>query len=176
MIKYRADLHKLLPSDSVIAEIGCAEGYFSSDILRWPNCKTLYMVDYWGTIPTQFGDGASPKDWHDKNYSDAMMRVKFAIERVKVLRGISWDMASRVENESIDMVYLDACHSYDCVKKDLEAWYPKLKVGGFMAGHDYLNRAYGVFDAVRDFVNGRFEIVTIHENKTEDAGFYFIKK
>lgn len=176
MIKHRIDLHKLLPEDSTVAEIGVAEGFFSAEILHWPNVKKLYCVDNWNTIPNQFGDGASPKDWHDKNYSDAMMRVNFAIEKVKVLRGISWDMAKKVDDESLDLVYLDACHSYDCVKKDLEAWYPKVKTGGFIAGHDYLNRAYGVFDAVRDFVNGRFEIVTIHENKTEDAGFYFIKK
>lgn len=173
MIKYRSDLHQLLQSNSIVAEIGCAEGFFSADILRWPNVKEFYMIDNWGTIENQFGDGSSPQDWHDKNYSNAMMRVNFAIEKVKVLRGISWDMAAHVKDESLDMVYLDACHTYECVKKDLEAWVPKVKKGGIVAGHDMLNRAYGVYDAVHEFTGGNFNIIP--ENKSEDAGFYFTK-
>jgi hypothetical protein len=173
MIKYRNELHRILPDNSDIAEIGCAEGYFSADILRWPNCKSLLMVDNWGKIENQTGDGNNPQGWHDKNYSDAMMRVNFAIEKVKILRGISWDMAKRVEDESLDLLYIDCCHTYECVTKDLRAWYPKVKLGGVVAGHDFLNKAYGVRQAVIDFGKG---FTVIPENKDEDAGFYFIKK
>jgi hypothetical protein len=175
MIKYRSDLYQILPEKSHIVEVGCAEGYFSSDILKWPNVSKLYMVDNWATIPNQFGDGASDQGWHDKNYSAAMMRVNFAIEKVKVLRGISWDMAKNVEDESIDLLYLDACHTYQCVLNDLQAWAPKVKKGGFIAGHDYLNASYGVFQAVQTFTSGKCSVNTINENKSEDAGFYFRK-
>lgn len=175
MIKYRIDLHQLLPEKSVVAEIGVAEGYFSSDILRWPNVSKLYCVDNWATIPNQHGDGASEQVWHDKNYSAAMMRVNFAIEKVKVLRGISWDMAKNVEDESLDLLYLDACHSYSCVMNDLKAWAPKVKAGGWIAGHDYSNPAYGVFQAVKDFTDGKYSVQLIPENKSEDAGFVFRK-
>lgn len=176
MIKYRSDLYKLLPEESVIAEIGCAEGLFSCDILRWENCKTLYCVDNWGYIPNQSGDGNNPDDWHFKNYSNAMMRMNFAIEKVKVLRGISWEMASNVEDESLDLLYIDCCHTYECVNKDLNAWMPKVKPNAIVAGHDYLNKNYGVYQAIADYTNGKFKVHTIHENKDEDAGFYFINK
>lgn len=176
MIKYRADLYKLLPDDSVIAEIGCAEGFFSSDILRWENCKTLYMVDNWATIENQTGDGNNPQEWHNANYSKAMMRVNFAIEKVKVLRGISWEMAQNVKDNSLDLIYIDCCHTKECVLRDLNAWMPKLKTGGICAGHDYLNKAYGVYQAVSDFTNDKFKVMTITENKDEDAGFYFVNK
>ena len=177
MIKYRSELYKLLPENSQIAELGCAEGYFSADILKWPNTGRLYMVDLWSTIPNQFGDGSSPQGWHDKNYLDAMDRVLSASDRVTVLRGLTWDMAAKVPNESLDMVYLDACHTYDCVLADLRAWVGKVKPGGVIAGHDYLNRAYGVFDAVQTFASGYSVTVnTIPENKDEDAGFYFMTK
>lgn len=176
MIKYRADLYQLLPDKAVVAELGCAEGYFSADILRWPNVKRLYMVDLWGTIEKQFGDGSSPQNWHDKNYHDAMDRVLFASDRVTVLRGLTWDMAPKVGSNHLDMVYLDACHTYECVLKDLETWYHTVKPSGIIAGHDYLNRSYGVFDAVQQFAS-RYSVIvnTIPENKNEDAGFYFIK-
>jgi predicted O-methyltransferase YrrM len=37
---------------------------------------------------------------------------------------------------SLDMVYIDACHRYDDVLSDLERWWPKVKPGGILAGHD----------------------------------------
>jgi|TARA_R110000824_G_scaffold2570_4_gene11849 predicted O-methyltransferase YrrM len=46
--------------------------------------------------------------------------------------------ASRLfDDESIDFVYVDADHSYKGCMADLEAWYPKLKKGGILSGHDY---------------------------------------
>lgn len=36
-----------------------------------------------------------------------------------------------------DMVFLDAMHTYDEVKADIERWYPTLKSGGTLAFHDY---------------------------------------
>lgn len=176
MIKYRNELYKLLPNNSVVAECGVAEGFYSSDILKWPNVSKLYMVDNWATIQNQHGDGASDQGWHDKNYSDAMLRVNFAIEKVKVLRGISWDMARNVENESLDLLYIDCCHSYACVKSDNNAWIPKVKKGGVVAFHDYENRAYGVKQAVEEYCNGKYQIHLLPENKIEDAGAYFIKQ
>lgn len=34
-------------------------------------------------------------------------------------------------------MFIDACHDYKCVKEDILAWYPKVKVGGYISGHDY---------------------------------------
>ena len=39
--------------------------------------------------------------------------------------------------EKLDFVYIDANHNYECVKEDIEHWYPKVKVGGIIAGHDF---------------------------------------
>jgi Methyltransferase domain len=36
---------------------------------------------------------------------------------------------------------LDANHSYESVKEDIEAWFPKVKKGGLFAGHDYIHWA-----------------------------------
>ncbi len=44
--------------------------------------------------------------------------------------------AELYENESLDFVFLDAAHDYDNVKKDIEAWLPKVKKGGYLCGHD----------------------------------------
>jgi hypothetical protein len=46
-----------------------------------------------------------------------------------------------VPDASLDYVYVDARHDYCGVKEDLEAWWPKLRRGGILAGHDYLDAA-----------------------------------
>jgi hypothetical protein len=42
-------------------------------------------------------------------------------------------------NDSVDGVFIDANHLYSYVKKDIEVWFPKVKRGGFIAGHDFYN-------------------------------------
>jgi methyltransferase family protein len=56
-----------------------------------------------------------------------------------------------VADESCDFVYIDADHSFDAVTVDLRTWYPKLKVGGVMSGHDYFDaRANSNLEPIRD--------------------------
>jgi cephalosporin hydroxylase len=174
MIKHRSELHKIIDLSLPAAEIGVAEGLFSKDILSW-GVSFLYMVDNWGRIPGAFGDGDSPQEWHDKNYSEAVNRVTPWLQKVKVLRGMSVAMAEQVPDESLGLVYLDACHTYECVTADLEAWLPKLVKGGIMAGHDFLAKEYGVQEAVKDFTKGRHSVNLIPENRKADAGFWFKK-
>lgn len=40
-------------------------------------------------------------------------------------------------DESIDFLFIDADHSYEGVTEDMKLWYPKVKKGKTMAGHDY---------------------------------------
>lgn len=50
----------------------------------------------------------------------------------------------------VDALFVDASHEYVDVKADLEAWLPKMKPGGIIAGHDY--EAWpGVKKAVNEF-------------------------
>jgi len=59
LIKYRSQLPSLLKDlglPMVAVEIGVAEGYNSIDLLNNGILK-LYMVDNWGTINGQRGDG-----------------------------------------------------------------------------------------------------------------------
>lgn len=41
------------------------------------------------------------------------------------------------QDESIDFAFIDADHSYEGVTEDIKCWYPKIKKGGVLAGHDY---------------------------------------
>jgi hypothetical protein len=176
-VKYRnqlPDFMRELDLPMIAAEIGVAEGNFSKDLLAGGIDK-LYLVDIWKTESVK-GDGSSPQEWHDKNYSNMLKHIEPYKEKSVVLKGFSEAMSIRIPDGSLGMVYLDAGHSYDDVFKDLTVWIHKLVPGGIMAGHDYLARQYGVWDAVHAFTNGKYKVMTIPENKDEDAGFYFINK
>jgi hypothetical protein len=45
--------------------------------------------------------------------------------------------ANLYSDNSIDFVFIDAAHDYDSVVADIKAWYPKVKPGGMLSGHDY---------------------------------------
>ena len=59
--------------------------------------------------------------------------------------------ADLYDNESVDFVFIDANHHYDFVMRDIECWYPKVKSGGVIAGHDYDQNHNGVIKAVSEF-------------------------
>lgn len=177
-IRYRRDLYKLFPRAGNAVEVGVAEGNFSNDMLdwkvgKWPVIKKLYMVDRWQETPTQKGDASMAQSWHDKNLHQVRERTKAYGKRAVILRGESVAMSREVADKSLTLVYVDGDHSYEGVFRDIRAWAPKVKNGGFMAFHDYLNENYGVKRAVQDFCAGNFEIHVLTEDKPEDAGCVF---
>ncbi len=144
-------------------------------MLAWPTqLETLYMVDRWQCVPEQKGDASSLQTWHDANYAAARDRVKPFGSRPVFLIGDTVEQAKYVEDFSLNLVYVDADHSYRGVMRDIIAWYYKLKNRGIMAFHDYENPCYGVRLAVTEFCNTRnIKIYPIPEEHSNDAGAFF---
>jgi hypothetical protein len=53
----------------------------------------------------------------------------------KFLRMTSEEGSKTLPND-LDFVYLDGDHSAEAVLNDIRLWYPKVKVGGLLGGHD----------------------------------------
>ena len=60
------------------------------------------------------------------------------------------EAARLFEDESLDAVFIDADHSYEAVKLDIQNWMPKVRKGGILAGHDYNSAWPGVVRAVNE--------------------------
>eukprot|EP01083_Nonionella_stella_P313706 1127370_1 len=58
--------------------------------------------------------------------------------KVEICRNFTSVCVQQFPNEYFDFIYVDARHDYKGVSLDLKEWWPKLKHGGIMAGHDYV--------------------------------------
>lgn len=165
-------LHEWLKtvSNPIGAEIGVFAGELSSRLLARPDL-TLYLVDSWATehAPAYAQSG----DFHatlngmqqERVYQITQAVVEFAGARAKILRQDSREAAKGIADASLDFVFIDADHSYEGCKADIEAWLPKIKPGGFISGHDYENTAYPKF-GVKRAVDEMFTRIHLGENFT----------
>ena len=67
---------------------------------------------------------------------------------IKSLRLSSIEAAEQFDDQSCDFIFIDAAHDFDNVVADINAWLPKLKENGVLAGHDYCATFPGVIQAV----------------------------
>lgn len=124
------------------AEVGVQVGHFSRTVLSiWKKAKFYAMIDLW-RAQANYSDAANVDNAkQEKNYAEARDAVTEFGSVARLYRNSSLDVASVVADASLDFVYLDARHDYCGVSDDLQAWWPKLKIGGIMAGHDFLTAA-----------------------------------
>ena len=95
-------------------------------------------------------------DW-DGNQPDAVdNREKYEEktepykDRLVHISKSSDDAVLDFEDESLDFIFIDGLHTYDQVLIDCKNYYPKLKKGGYLIGHDY-TRIEGVYKAATEF-------------------------
>jgi FkbM family methyltransferase len=118
-------------------ELGTFKGGYSRNIVsNWPG--KLYMVDVWRPLSIEEYDDASNHQNHIDAYSEAMSEIKGYEDRAFMLRMKGVYASELFEDNSLDFVYIDANHTYEGVKEDIKYWYPKVKPGGLLLGHDYL--------------------------------------
>ena len=122
-------------------ELGTFKGMFSKTILNnW--FGKLYMVDVWRPLSIEEYDDASNHREHIDAYSEAMFNISGYEDRAYMLRMYGNDASELFEDNSLDFIYIDANHTYEGVKVDIEKWYPKIKKGGLISGHDYLPKHF----------------------------------
>lgn len=178
-IKHRSELWRLVEVETatpVVVELGVAEGRHVLDMLKWPFMPVVHAVDRWKHVNIG-GDSAQSQEWHNSNYSEVLkIQEAYGKDRVIVHKGDSSEVAGSFFDQMVDLIYVDADHSYQGCKKDIKDWFYILRTGGIMAFHDYENPAYGVKRAIREFCRSRnFTVHRIPENKPEDAGAWFRK-
>ena len=134
--KLYSDMVKEFPSGSRFVEVGAWKGksaaYMSVEIINAKKDIEFYVVDTW--------EGSS----EHKDNPELQELFHIFTENMKPvdnyyipMRMTSLEAATKFEDASLDFVFIDASHEYEHVKEDLNAWYPKIKSGGILAGHDF---------------------------------------
>jgi len=171
-------LLQALPKFSIGVEIGVDDGNFSERILEIVRPKMIHLIDPW-----KFNDDDAYSDspygnkkvdgqkMMDQKYHMVKKRFEDLINRNQVMihRGFSEKVCEKFKDNYFDWVYIDGNHFYESVKNDLNLYYPKIKLGGFITGDDYYENdvsGKGVKKAVDEFVNtGLVKIMEIKNNQ-----------
>lgn len=179
---------KILPKNSVGAELGVWKGEYAKTLYHNVNPSKLYLIDAWKHFPIYYDtknkkwyDPANllPQEELDQYYQNVVEYFKND-KGVNIIRDFTKDAAKHIPDESLDWVYIDADHTYENCLLDLELYSKKVKPGGLVCGHDFSHReeliVFGVNQAVEEFVNKSPNFKFIGITSEEQFGSYIIKK
>jgi len=152
-------LFPLLKPDIKVVEIGVWTGKISlllGKMVKPYNGKVFSVDHFKGQAEVFIGDhprSTNPQFYQEKiEPSNIMfwkaeesiktiflenMREHQLEDTVTLINKPSREAYLEFEDNFFDFIFIDASHDYESVKKDLNYWYPKLKIGGIIAGHDF---------------------------------------
>jgi len=168
-------LGQILKGELVGVEIGVDEGKNAEEMLKHLNLKKLYLIDsykgYMGKdgifypddytdVPSEFNDPEARKKYPVTPKKEAKRiaheRLKEFKDKIVWIEKFSDEAVNDIPNK-LDFVYIDGNHNYEYVKDDIKNYWPKLRKGGILCGHDYQDpRHPGVTKAVHEFINNDF--------------------
>lgn len=122
---------------SRFVELGVAEGKLLRSLMNNERVRKIitsyYAIDLW-------------KDYHDvsnekwEQYYQEINAMRKDWPQLHVLRKDVTNASFSFYRGSVDLVFIDADHSYEAVKNDIRTWLPKVRRGGLLLGHDYNHR------------------------------------
>lgn len=134
-----------LPSNGHMVEVGVLLGHLSWAVKEARPLAQIIMVDNWLPMseqPKSYIDTKDDHALHDaKRAAMNEARARDVAKRIDalVLKGDSTTVAAKWGHLKQDLVFIDADHSYEGCKADIEAWLPVVRTGGWIGGHDYRN-------------------------------------
>lgn len=133
---------------SRVVEVGAYAG--ESTCMFALVCDELIVVDPWvnGYDKDDLTSQAFPMSNVKYSFDE---RIK-GFKNIKVRKETSEEAAKKIEDGSRDLVYLDAIHKIGEVRDDIVRWIPKIRKGGYIAGHDFCGFWGEVVDAVLETV------------------------
>ena len=126
-------------------EVGTHRGGFAAPFLSLWRGKMLYCVDPWANPPGYEDQATYLEHSRGKDRQgdyDACIQTMRKIDphgcRYTLMRTISLQAVNNFLDGQLDFVYVDGDHTRPNVDNDLEAWWPKVRQGGLLAGHDFV--------------------------------------
>jgi len=142
-------------------EIGVSSGENALNILENLDIALLYLIDPY--IEYEHFRQENINRW--ENLAHSRLDSKY-IAKIVWIKNFSAKVINLFNDETLDFVYIDGDHKYDNIKLDLELYYPKVKLDGLFAGHDFTD--LNVTKAVDEFFCDHMD-VQLYCFKCEDT-------
>ncbi len=127
------------------AEIGVSYGVNAKWILDSWKGKKLYLIDPYRKQPLEmYTDGHDSLD--DAHFRARLVHAKENLkdhaDRCEWLRFRSQEVIEKIKSGEItlpplDFVYIDGTHMAPYVDQDIEGYWPLVRMGGILCGHDF---------------------------------------
>ena len=119
------------------AEIGVDRGAFSEILCKANPKLQLFSIDPWSTAPFEnpIYSAKSMQGQYERHRQDAEHRL--SNYNCRIIRKESLEAVKGFADNSLDFVYIDANHNFINIASDIYRWEKKVKIGGFVSGHDY---------------------------------------
>lgn len=163
-------LEKIRRKDIIGVEIGCWTGRLTSifaSFIKELN-GILYCVDWFkGSEYTNLKE-ISQRENIKQQFLNNMKTLEL-LENIKLLEMISIEASKYIEDNSVDFVFIDADHRYQYIKDDIEHWYPKIKKGGLIFGHDCEEYYINLSDEIKEKIDKNIDFPWISVGFTKES-------
>lgn len=134
-----------LSKEHTLLEVGSYAGDSTEVFLCYAG--KVISIDPWenGYDPNDSSSYKIPMSLVEREFDRTTARFDGTIHKIKTTSELA---VEQFENRSLDVVYLDGKHTKEAVWNDIQRWLPKVKVGGWLCGHDYQPKFQGVIEAV----------------------------
>lgn len=159
---YKAEVEKAKDGSwfvEVGAWLGRSTAFMAVEIANSAKKIKFDVVDTWRGNPDEmhhFNDVLSKCNGCAYGKFILNMKAGGVMKYINAIHAASLEAAEEYEDETLDFVFIDACHAYEYITSDINAWLPKVKYGGILAGHDY-NR-----DSVKKAVHELLDDVSVN--------------
>lgn len=159
-------------------EIGTHRGEYANTLLSTWKGQKLICVDPWKSYDPVQEDKLPDKGitrMEDYLRTESVVLLRHG-SRADIRVGWSETVCNTVKPNSLDFVYIDGDHRYECVMADLNRWYPRIKSGGLLCGHDIVNSEWGgVQEAVLEFCEDEgLDLYLITEDQFLPWSYYIV--
>ena len=124
-----------------ITEIGVFFGTNARRMFKTLNVEKMFLIDPYQKYE-EYTKEKNVLTFLPSSFKPALKVLNRYFDRVVTLQMTSEDAVDFIPND-LDMVYIDGNHAYEYVKKDIELYYPKVKAGGLIGGHDIEGNSLG---------------------------------
>jgi len=150
-----------LPMHGILVELGTFYGRSICSVAKIVHEKRLrvFLVDTFVGVPEH--KGTYECGLPDSKIERRLIRNldEFELTDCVTICRMTTVQAARAQRipTNVDAVFVDADHDPKAVRLDIRTWWPRIRLGGWMAGHDYApSSREAVLMGVTDTVRGEF--------------------